>query len=72
MSKPAATEHLEGTEAPADQRPRNGTAAHARPVAERVDAFDVLDALTGSVDAPADWAAEHDHYLYGTPKRGKS
>jgi hypothetical protein len=35
-----------------------------------VDAFDVLEALTGSIEAPADWAAEHDHYLYGTPKRG--
>ena len=22
-------------------------------------------------DMPADLAAEHDHYLYGTPKRGK-
>ena len=26
----------------------------------------------GSVSAPADWAEEHDHYLYGTPKRGNS
>ena len=23
----------------------------------------------GAVDAPEDWAVEHDHYLYGTPKR---
>lgn len=22
-------------------------------------------------DAPEDWAAEHDHYIHGTPKRGK-
>lgn len=34
------------------------------------DAWDVLSANEGSVEAPADWSAEHDHYLYGTPKRG--
>ncbi len=33
------------------------------------DAWDVLEALTGSIEAPVDWAAEHDHYLYGTPKQ---
>jgi hypothetical protein len=22
-------------------------------------------------DGPEDWAAEHDHYIHGTPKRGK-
>jgi hypothetical protein len=43
--------------------PRNAGAA--------VDAFAVLESLTGSIEAPADWAAEHDHYLYGTPKRGR-
>ncbi len=32
-------------------------------------AWDVLDGLTGSIAAPPDWAEEHDHYLYGTPKR---
>jgi predicted DNA-binding antitoxin AbrB/MazE fold protein len=31
---------------------------------EAGDAWDVLDALAGTVDAPLDWAAEHDHYLY--------
>lgn len=33
------------------------------------DAWDVLEDHTGAVDAPGDWAAEHDHYPYGTPKR---
>jgi len=33
------------------------------------DAWDVLDQMTGTVDGPDDWSAEHDHYLYGTPKR---
>ncbi|WP_017298492.1 hypothetical protein [Nodosilinea nodulosa] len=33
------------------------------------NAWDVLESLTGTVEAPADWSAEHDHYIYGTPKR---
>jgi len=32
-------------------------------------AWDVLERYAGTVDAPADWSREHDHYLYGTPKR---
>ncbi len=32
------------------------------------NAWDVLESLTGTVEAPADWSAEHDHYLYGIPK----
>ena len=31
--------------------------------------WDVLDGLAGSIAASPDWANEHDHYLYGTPKR---
>ncbi|KOP25872.1 hypothetical protein AMR41_13790 [Hapalosiphon sp. MRB220] len=34
------------------------------------DAWDVLEAMTGTVEAPSDWSSEHDHYLYGTPKKG--
>jgi hypothetical protein len=30
--------------------------------------WDTLQLLTGTLEAPADWAGEHDHYLYGTPK----
>lgn len=33
------------------------------------DAWDVLERFAGTVDAPPDWASEHNHYLYGTPKR---
>jgi len=33
------------------------------------DAWDVLEALTGTVEAPPDWSDEHDHYLYGIPKQ---
>ena len=32
------------------------------------NAWDVLESLTGTVEAPADWSAEHDRYLYGTSK----
>jgi len=32
------------------------------------NAWDVLKSLTGTVEASADWSAEHEHYLYGTPK----
>ena len=38
------------------------------PVAQE-NAWDVLEAMTGTVEAPSDWSSEHDHYLYGTPKR---
>ena len=33
------------------------------------DAWDVLEMVAGTVEAPADWAVQHDHYLYGTPRR---
>jgi len=34
------------------------------------DFFNIMQSLIGSIEAPQDWSAEHDHYLYGTPKRG--
>ena len=33
------------------------------------DVWDTLAKLSGTIEAPADWAGEHDHYLYGTPRR---
>lgn len=33
------------------------------------DGWDVIESLVGTIDAPVDWSIEHDHYLYGTPKR---
>ena len=33
------------------------------------DAWAIIEQLIGTVDAPPDWSLEHDHYLYGTPKR---
>jgi hypothetical protein len=38
-------------------------------VAVGKNAWDVLEEWTGTVEAPEDWSAEHDHYLYGTPKK---
>jgi hypothetical protein len=32
------------------------------------NAWDVLESLTGTIEAPTDWSSEHDRYLYGSPK----
>ena len=37
-------------------------------VAAEEDVWNLLDDLVGTIEAPQDWASEHDHYLYGTPK----
>lgn len=34
------------------------------------DAWSILESMIGTVEAPADWSAEHDHYLYGSNKNG--
>jgi hypothetical protein len=39
------------------------------PTKKAEEAWDVLDRMTGTIEGPEDWSAEHDHYLYGTPKR---
>ena len=33
-----------------------------------LDLFDRLEAEAGLIEGPTDWAAEHDHYLYGAPE----
>jgi hypothetical protein len=33
------------------------------------NAWDMLEEMAGTYEAPEDWSSEHDHYLYGTPKR---
>jgi|GEM_PF-1798617 len=33
--------------------------------------WDSLESMTGRIEAPRDWSAEHDHYLYGVPRRGE-
>lgn len=37
-----------------------------------LNALDILDKLTGTVEAPEDWAVNHDHYLYGEQSLNKS
>jgi len=39
------------------------------PAGEAEDAWQLLENLVGTLSAPPDWSVEHDHYLYGTPKR---
>ena len=34
------------------------------------DLLEYIDSIPAHPDTPTDLAAEHDHYLYGTPKRG--
>lgn len=41
----------------------------AEEVRKDLSAWDTLEHLIGAVVGPSDWAAEHDHYLYSTPKR---
>ena len=31
--------------------------------------WQLLEEISGTIEAPEDWSIEHDHYLYGTPKR---
>ena len=40
--------------------------------APEAGAWDVLRSATGAVEMPADWASEHDHYLYGAPRRSSA
>jgi len=40
---------------------------NAEPNAENV--WSLLAGAAGSIDAPPDWASEHDHYLYGSAKQ---
>lgn len=47
-------------------RPRAAAGASA---ATLVDLLKVLDQLPANPDWPPDGAEQHDHYLYGTPKR---
>lgn len=34
-----------------------------------VDAIDYLFSIAGTAHGPSDQSLEHDHYLYGTPKK---
>ncbi len=36
---------------------------------QATDVWSLLEALQGTLEAPDDWAGEHDHYLYGVPRQ---
>lgn len=36
-----------------------------------VNAIEFLIRNAGTIHGPSDFSEEHDHYLYGTPKKGK-
>jgi hypothetical protein len=58
-----------------DHLPRlehEGPSGGAAPPALGAGAWDILRQSAGSLKMPADWSAEHDHYLYGTPKRSSN
>lgn len=38
-------------------------------VQNQQNAWDVLESIMGTVEAPPDWSINHDHYLYETAKR---
>ncbi|MBN2447821.1 MAG: hypothetical protein JXO22_13905 [Phycisphaerae bacterium] len=57
----------------ADARLPDGTLVRIEPIDERplMNLVRLTADLEGAADWPADGAAEHDHYLYGTPKTGR-
>ena len=36
------------------------------------NAWDILEDLVGTYNAPQDWSSEHNYYLYGTPKSNEN
>lgn len=41
----------------------------SRPALSPAELFAHIESKIGLHEHPADWSAEHDHYLYGAPKR---
>ena len=59
-------------ESPVDLEPDTRylvTLEEISPLSTAMDAWSLLESLAGTIEAPKDWASEHDHYLYGAPKR---
>jgi transcriptional regulator with XRE-family HTH domain len=46
-----------------------GRSSREAPAGQSTGPWADVEALIGSIEGPTDWAAEHDHYLYGTPRR---
>lgn len=58
-------QHLEAS------RAAETSAAREMPLPEG-GLWDLLERSAGTVEMPRDWASEHDHYLYSTPKRSSA
>ena len=60
-------------DAPLDLQPNTRYILSFHPALENSDlegdAWDLLERLAGTIDAPEDWSIEHDHYIHGTLKR---
>ena len=56
-----------------DAKMPEGTEVRVEPVDERplMDLVRVAEPIPDDPEWPRDGAAEHDHYLYGTPKRNR-
>jgi hypothetical protein len=68
MSNPIVTQIIEQVNDLPDNLQQKVLTLRQEHLQESGNAWDVLESLTGTVEAPADWSAEHDHSLYGTPK----
>jgi len=59
----------DGTPVRVEALGRESPAWPSRPGSNLADLLDEVQTGVGLIDGPADWAAEHDHYLYGAPKQ---
>ncbi|MBR8826791.1 MAG: hypothetical protein DSM107014_02630 [Gomphosphaeria aponina SAG 52.96 = DSM 107014] len=40
-------------------------------IVAKKNAWDILEELAGTIEAPQDWSQNHAHYLYGSPKQSQ-
>jgi len=50
-------------------KPRSKSIRKSKKKDDGLSFYDRIKDLIGTVDLPADFSANHDHYLYGCPKR---
>jgi hypothetical protein len=59
-------------ESPVDLKPQTRYVLRVEqelPATEEKDGWEVIESLIGSVQGPPDLSLNHDHYLYGLPKK---
>jgi hypothetical protein len=55
---------------PVDLQPNQRYLITIEPETETPESgWSAIEALAGTVEAPADWSIEHDRYLYNSPKQ---